>query len=152
MKEAPRFGSGSGETWKNRRGQRGREVYSRSPQRYIDLDRIKEGSAPDRALGRELYAQVPALFHVAGRHVWQGQGKYRASDICWPLRSFAVSLFCRQKRKKGGQKDLHLGPAAALSCNRRNEAMGARGMDHHSLEMFIFSARLVLLSYVWLSE
>jgi len=54
MKEAPRFGSGSGETWKNRRGQRGREGYSRSPQRYID--RIKEGSAPDWALGPELYA------------------------------------------------------------------------------------------------
>jgi len=27
MKEAPRFGSGSGETWKNRRGRRGRERY-----------------------------------------------------------------------------------------------------------------------------
>jgi len=56
--------------------------------RKDDIDRIKEGSTPDRALGRELYAYVPALFHVAGRHV-AGAGKISG------LRYLLASSFVR---------------------------------------------------------
>jgi len=72
--------------------------------RKDDIDRIKEGSTPDRALGRELYAYVPALFHVAGRHV-AGAGKISGLRYLLALFVRSQSLsFAARKGKRVARK------------------------------------------------
>jgi hypothetical protein len=78
----------------------------------VVVDRIEEGSAPYRTLGHS-FTPTCRRFSTWTSDTWQGQGKYRASDICWPLRPLAVSLLCRRNRERVAGKDLHLGPAAA---------------------------------------
>jgi hypothetical protein len=99
-----------------------------------DIDRIKEGSAPTGALGlgRELYAYVPALFHVADRHV-AGAGKI--SGLRYLLALFVRSQTAR-KGKRVARKICTWDPPPPTGGTKQ----WAHGMDHHSLEMFIFSA------------
>jgi hypothetical protein len=96
----------------------------------IVVDRIEEGSAPYRTLGHSFTptAYVPALFHVDVRHV-AGAGKISG------LRYLLASPSARSlsplppQQGKGSGKRSAPGTRRRLSCNRRNEAVGAWEWD-----------------------
>jgi hypothetical protein len=118
-------------------------------------DRIKEG---DQHPGRDpldgaLRAYVPALFHVAGRHV-AARGKYLASDICWP------PLPPETKGKRVAGKICTQAPGGPPpppplpleeDATRLGEAMGAglEASSQHSLGVVVIFSLELSFAAVW---